>query len=403
MKNKPQGPDWLDTLDENWIKTGKDKERKQEGSMSSPDIQIIHLSDEELNSSNKPNNQARLTAKPSSAIKTLAKNTDVDEQRLTRRLTVPMVKSPARAVTNKTLPLTNEPPIARIQTIGGDADSAKVTREYAPSAKAVVPGKGPSRPLIPATIIPEPPEAEAPVMEAPPPPPPAAHLLEAKRRIETQSAGNPVLDLGLYIMTEPNSLAAEQYRVLALKLREQSGMRLVAISSPSKENCSSLVASNLAVALSEGERSNVLLLDANLSHPEINGIFGLNMEAGLQEQLRQQIRHPEKPWQVLELSRSFHLLLAIGSDAKEQNPAALLSSEVFADLMRELRRTYDYVILSAPPILFSADISLMQDYIDGSILVVHAGFTEGEALNASLTLLGQTKFIGTVLVDISPR
>ena len=221
--------------------------------------------------------------------------------------------------------------------------------------------------------------------------------LEAPSNINVRTVHEISPDPRLLVMTQPGSMAAEQYRVLSLRLRESNDRRIISVLVPTSEVNGAVVAANLALALAEGNRSNVLLLDANLRGSELADLFGLEMGMPLGEQIRHHKRNPDDPWEVLGLGPSFHVVAA---RAVQTNPSALLSSEIMADLVDDLRRQFDFVILSAPPVMEAADGVILQDYVDGSILVALAGITRTDSIRASLSRLGEGKVIGTVLLGV---
>jgi Mrp family chromosome partitioning ATPase len=220
-------------------------------------------------------------------------------------------------------------------------------------------------------------------------------LLEAPLRIVFNSVAQISPDPRLWVMTEPGSAGAEQYRVLALKLREGRGVRAVAFVAPTSDAEGCLAAGNVALALAEGHRGKVLLLDTNLRRPEVASLFGLQEGVGLGEQLRHHRRAAQDPWEVCSVSRSLHLLPA---GPPEKNPSALLSSDALADLMAEARRAFDHIVVAAPPAIESADINILQDSLDGVVLVARAGVTRRDSVAASVTRLGAARLLGTVLV-----
>ncbi len=219
--------------------------------------------------------------------------------------------------------------------------------------------------------------------------------LEAPSNVNVRTVHEIAPDSRLLVMTQPGTLAAEQYRVLSLKLRESNDRRIISVLVPTSEVEGAVVAANLALALAEGSRSNVLLLDANLRGSEIADLFGLQMGMPLGEQIRHHKRSPEDPWEVLGLGPSFHVVAA---KPVQTNPSALLSSEIMADLVDDLRRKFDFVVISAPPVMDAADGVILQDYVDGAILAALAGVTRTDSVRASLGRLGEGKIIGTVLL-----
>jgi capsular exopolysaccharide synthesis family protein len=65
----------------------------------------------------------------------------------------------------------------------------------------------------------------------------------------------------------------------------------------------------------------------------------------------------------------------IESGPLPSNPVELLGSYQMQQLMDELRRTYDYVIIDSAPILLVSDAKVLAKLADGTILVFNAGMT----------------------------
>jgi capsular exopolysaccharide synthesis family protein len=221
-------------------------------------------------------------------------------------------------------------------------------------------------------------------------------LIEAPVRVKVKTVARISPDPRLWLMTRPDSLPAEQLRVLALKLREERGARVVAVTSPTRRGAGQLTAANLALAFAEGGRSRTVLLDANLRGSELSELFELSEGPGLADQIRHHRRNPGENWITLGLSTTLHFL---PSGAAEKNPASLLSSEVMADLMMELRRYFDFIVLSTPPVLDSADVNILGEHVDGVLMVVRAGISRRDSLSAAINRLGESRFLGAVLVD----
>jgi Mrp family chromosome partitioning ATPase len=235
--------------------------------------------------------------------------------------------------------------------------------------------------------------------EAEPVVPPELQL-EAPSRVTIRMVDKIVPDPGLMVMTDPGSLAAEQYRVLSLKLKEHEALRVMAVLTPTEAADGCLAAANVALALAEGSRSRVVLLDANLRSNEVGTLFGLlTASEDLGQQLHLHQRNPEAPWEILALGRAFHLIPA---SPMKGNPAAMLNSETMWDLMNELRQYFDYIVITAPPVMEAADGVIMQDHVDSTLLVARAGASRADALRGSLKRLGEGKVIGTVLLDVKP-
>jgi capsular exopolysaccharide synthesis family protein len=58
------------------------------------------------------------------------------------------------------------------------------------------------------------------------------------------------------------------------------------------------------------------------------------------------------------------------------NPAELLDSETFAQLLTMLRANYNYIIVDCPPALPVADSAIISTRTDGVVLIAAAGSTK---------------------------
>ena len=222
--------------------------------------------------------------------------------------------------------------------------------------------------------------------------------LEAPLQIKVQTVDHIAPDPLLRVITASSSEAAEQYRVLSLKLKEgRSIRRVVAVTAPTEESGGPILATNLALALAEGRRTRVALVDADLRKGRLAELFELTQGPGLADQLRSHRRSPEQPWTLLSVTSDLHVIPA---GAAVKNPASLLNSEVLGDLLAELRRSYDFIIVCTPPVTESADVNILQEHVDGAILVVRAGVTRKESVSVSIARLGTRKFIGAVLYGV---
>jgi capsular exopolysaccharide synthesis family protein len=126
---------------------------------------------------------------------------------------------------------------------------------------------------------------------------------------------------------------------------------------------STLIA-NLAVAIAQSGRT-VLLVDADLRRPRLHRVFGLPARKGLAQVIEgaAELAEAVRPSVVPNLS-----VLPCG--ARPSNPAELLTLPRFADLLEELRDSYDFVLLDSPPLLAVSDPCIVAPRVDGVLLTI---------------------------------
>ncbi|MEO6953898.1 MAG: CpsD/CapB family tyrosine-protein kinase [Polyangia bacterium] len=228
---------------------------------------------------------------------------------------------------------------------------------------------------------------------------PASLVAEAERPkvwVATHKApADP--DPRLILLREPDSLRAASFRVMRHRLAERGDPRVIAVSSAGPRDGKTTVAANLALALSEFGRAKVLLLEANFRAPQIAVLFGFLPPECFSVQLARHRDRPLDPWSIVEaFSSSLHVLAVKPGETNRP----LLDAPAFAISLEMLRRVgYDYMIVDTPPVLGSADVNLIEDYVDAVVLTARAGRTKGRELRAAVEQLTPRKLFGVTLLD----
>ena len=81
------------------------------------------------------------------------------------------------------------------------------------------------------------------------------------------------------------------------------------------------------------------------------------------------------------------------------NPAELLASPRLSEVLDDLSKQADVVILDSPPVLAVSDASILASQVQGALLVIDAGETRREAAQKTIEALqkGGAKVTGVVL------
>lgn len=202
-------------------------------------------------------------------------------------------------------------------------------------------------------------------------------------------------DPRLVMLNAPESPAAAGFRVLRHRLREHGDPRTILVTSASRGEGKSFCAANLALALGEGDRAKVLLLEANFRSPCLAQLFGFTPPVCAGEQLEAHRQQPGQQWEAVEaVVPSLHTLaIAPGSTAKPLLDRAL-------DLCVAAFRLagYDYIVIDGPDVLGSADVNLMQETIDGMLLSVRARSARGRAIRSAIGQIGSKNLAGFALL-----
>lgn len=174
----------------------------------------------------------------------------------------------------------------------------------------------------------------------------------------------------LLAVSQPDDDAIESLRSLRTTLHfalldAQHNSLLITGSSPGLGK--SFVSKNLAAVLSQtGKR--VVIVDADLRRGHINKEFGLKREVGVSEFVagRATLVDIIKPTGIPHLS-------VVTTGAIPPNPSELLMHKHFEDLLVELGKLFDTVIIDAPPVLAAADAAIIGRHAGATLLVARAG------------------------------
>jgi capsular exopolysaccharide synthesis family protein len=194
--------------------------------------------------------------------------------------------------------------------------------------------------------------------------------------------------------TEPDSLAAEKFRFLGVRLRQlQQGRTLkkVLVTSTIPEEGKSLVSANLAGVLAQ-RKQKVLLIEGDMRRPTLAQQFGLGRLGGLAEWLQSGLHAPSN---IYRLGTPGFWLMPAGDPPA--NPLELMQSGRLSLLMGQLANVFDWIIVDSPPLLPLADTTVWARLTDGTLLVAREGRTEKATLLRGLEILKKSDLLGVVL------
>lgn len=198
----------------------------------------------------------------------------------------------------------------------------------------------------------------------------------------------------LVCLTEPDSPAAEAFRLLGVRLRDlrrTRPLKKLLVTSSIPQEGKSMVSANLAVTLARAKQ-RVLVLEGDVRRPALSEAFGLKPDSGLCDWLRGDQN----------LTSSIYYLEGPGlwimpSGSTPQNPLELLQSSKLAALISQLSEWFDTIVIDSPPVLPLADTSIWMRLADGILLVARQGTTQKKQLQKGLEAIDPQKLIGALL------
>ncbi|NQS89702.1 polysaccharide biosynthesis tyrosine autokinase [Patescibacteria group bacterium] len=198
-------------------------------------------------------------------------------------------------------------------------------------------------------------------------------------------------------LKKPQSTISEAYRSLRTSIMftavEHRRKTLLVTSSEPKEG-KTTTAVNLAIIMAQtGEKT--VLIDADLRHPRIKNIFSKESRPGLTEVLA----GSENIESVID-GTDIQNLDVVQCGSIPPNPSELLGSKKMDELLEELEKKYDRIIIDSPPVLAVTDAVVLSGKVDGTIIIVKANDTHRNAMIHAKEVLESVEsshLIGSIL------
>ncbi len=200
-----------------------------------------------------------------------------------------------------------------------------------------------------------------------------------------EARGIPITSEELAMIAHPRSQIAEQFRVLRnsiVTLNPEGAPRTIVVTSALRGEGKTVATLNLALAMSEQARTQVLVVDADLHSPSVERYLGLPRRQGMSELLRGECS----------LDRAIRVtsvpgLSVVGAGALPKNPSVLLASERMKNLIGSFKQRSSYILLDTPEAMTISDASLLGALADGILLVVRLGSTPRHYVEQTHNLL----------------
>lgn len=231
----------------------------------------------------------------------------------------------------------------------------------------------------------------------------AEHLLTTSKKAAKNSGSpdeEPLEGLAGHLATvlEPAGAASESYRTLRTNLLYSIvdiPLQVVTVTSAGPGEGKSTTCNNLAVALAQAGKQ-VVVLDCDLRRPALHKAFGLRNLHGLVNVLAGE-RELSKVWQ-----EPLQGLKVVTAGPVPPNPAELLGSGRFTELLEQAREDFDYVLLDTPPIQAVSDPLILASQSDGTLLVLDAQETRKGSVRRSVQSLEGVgaHVLGTVMNNV---
>ena len=179
------------------------------------------------------------------------------------------------------------------------------------------------------------------------------------------------------------------------KIIQNEHIQSLLITSPTKECGKSLVALNLALALAEQSNGPTLLMEANAPHQSLASLLRFEPPDCLLEQCKKNKGVESPSWNLVDIKECNLHIAALSVNQTQSWPTMDLFTSALADLKT---KGYQHIVVDGGQVLNSANANLVQEHVDGVLMVVKAKSSKESDIIEAAKQLGEEKLLGSTLV-----
>ncbi len=192
-------------------------------------------------------------------------------------------------------------------------------------------------------------------------------ILPDPEALRQHEAGALALDPSICAFYQSKSLEAEAFRGVRTTLYfsgQHEGTKIIQVTSPNMGDGKTTLATNLAVSIAQSGKK-ILLIDADFRRPKLHRMFGVRAPVGLATV----IQHDTELSDAIQKTPVPNLSI-LPCGPRPSNPAELLTSPRFKEVLEALRDKYDLILVDTPPLLAVSDPSVVASQVDGVLLTI---------------------------------
>ncbi len=209
----------------------------------------------------------------------------------------------------------------------------------------------------------------------------SAELLESNRIVS-------------YDGKDSRSRPYDMLRTQILQSMDANGWKVLGITSPSPRCGKTVTAINLSFSIARQPERSVALVDLDLQRPQVSHYFGIIPPSegalGVLEG-RTTLRNVTMP------VRAGNQQMVVIPTAATKVSAEFMSSRALENLLRDLRKEFQFILLDLPPILSSDDVIALLPRIDCVLLVTAVGLTKASEVEECMRHMQASHLVRVVL------
>jgi capsular exopolysaccharide synthesis family protein len=191
--------------------------------------------------------------------------------------------------------------------------------------------------------------------------------------------------------------ASEQFRLLATRLQQmqqKGALKSILLTSSVAQEGKSLLTVNLAMALAQGARSKILVVEADLRNSGACRTLRMEERSGIRDWY-----HSNRPITDFICRLDGLNVWVLPAGREPVDPLELLKSPRMAKLLNEMSGAFDWLLIDSTPLLPIADAEVLSRIADGTIVVVRRDKGFKTELKQALARVAPSKMIGLLLND----
>ena len=206
----------------------------------------------------------------------------------------------------------------------------------------------------------------------------------------------------LIVMSKPKATISEDIRTLRTNLDfslTANNEKVVMITSSNPSEGKSFISSNLGTCFAQNNKK-VLLIDADLRLGRLHKIFNVSNKMGLSNL----ILNYDDDLKYENYIQKTDVKGLIPRGIVPPNPSELLGTKKFEDIIHDLKKIFDCIIIDATPINGLSDALILTRNVDEVVIVCKYGKTDlGDLEECKKALLNADAKIAGVVINSMPK
>ena len=204
-----------------------------------------------------------------------------------------------------------------------------------------------------------------------------------------------------YLLDKPRSAYAEAIRSVGTYLRMSNvddPPRMIQVTSSIPGEGKTTFSTSLATMLAKSGQ-NTVLVDLDFHHPSVARTLGIEPERCLVDYMLGDATLQD----ILYVSDFGLTVLPIRRQAAD--PSVLINSQRMRQLLKQLRETYDFIVVDSPPVLLVSDPKSTSELVDATLLLVRWQETSSDKSQNALKELEavNARIAGAVLSQVDMK